>query len=208
MGLLVRWRILVSPLLSKPFTLFQMKATYNIHSPLSSGTNIFKSPRLAKYFLQTRPAGNAKARKLGSALLMMKIEGWCKDRCEGRCNYPWMSSLAYRYLHSSFFISSPRCSTSVEWPISYIAHRNKTTVITSQISSIFPMAHTFKARERIMVTSVICYLRSQSGSNRVSLPPNPLWVDLIHYLTWIGSTFSVPLLLRIEVLLVSFYIWG
>lgn len=55
----------------------------------------------------------------------------------------------------------------------YIAHRNKITVITSQIFSIFPMAHPFKAREIIMVTSVIYYLRSQSGSKRVPPPPPP-----------------------------------
>lgn len=105
-------------------------------------------------------------------------------------------------------ISSSRCSTSVLWPISYIAHRNKTTVITSHIFSIFHMAHAFNEREREnygdfchLLSTVLIRVKPRFPPQSVVGRPDP-------QLDRIGSTLYVPLLLRIEVLLVWFYIWG
>ena len=56
-------------------------------------------------------------------------------------------------------------------------------------------AHAFNERERMMVTSVIYYLRSRSGSNRASPTPQFVVGRHVSQLDMIGSTLSVPLLL-------------
>lgn len=207
-SLLVRWRIILSPLLSKPFPISQMKATYNTHSPLPSGTNVFKSPLFAEQLPPNSPCWQCQGSKTQFSFtmisLMMKIELLiARTGCDGRCNYPWTSSLAYGYFHH-LVIAMLNIRT-----MTYQLHSSSQQDNCDHFTHLFDISYGACIQRKGENYGDFCYLLSTVLIRvKPRFPPQSVVGDLIHNFDMIGYTLSVPLLLRIEVPLVSFYIWG
>lgn len=120
-----------------------------------------------------------------------------KDRCDGRCNYPRMSSLAYGYFHH-LFIAMLNIST-----VTYQLHSSSQQYNSDHFTHLFDISYGACIQRKgedygdfcHLLSTVLIRVKPRFRPQSVVGRPDP-------QLDRIGSTLYVPLLLRIEVLLV------